>query len=134
VIALTDQARNIDAIGRYISEQSTARTAAAAGWRDQWQAFYSSLGSVEFNYEQQAYDRARNIRLQYNLANATTDAERAAVMTQATEGLSTEEVNGEPDRRRTDGTYVPPPSGSATLAHVALGAGAVVALLLFLRR
>jgi hypothetical protein len=130
VTVLTDQARNIEAIGRYISEQEPARTAAAVAVRDEWQRFASALGDWEANYEQQAYDRARNIRLKFNRANAVTPAERAAVEQQAIGGVSTEEVEGDPDRRTSSGAYIPPPSPSAELARTLAIVGAGVGLLL----
>jgi len=130
MLAVTDQGENIEAIARYISEQAPPRTAEARSIRDEWQRFYSGLSSYEANYEQQAYDRARNIRLRYNRANATTDAERAAVERQAMGGLSTEQINGDPDRRTTDGSYIPPPSSSSRLALIGVGVAAVAALLL----
>jgi hypothetical protein len=130
MLAVTDQGENIEAIARYISEQDPPRTAEARSIRDEWQRFYSGLSSYEANYEQQAYDRARNIRLRYNRANATTDAERAAVERQAMGGLSTEQINGDADRRTTDGSYIPPPSPSSGLVLIGVGVAAVAALLL----
>jgi hypothetical protein len=135
VLVLTDQGRNIEAIAVYIGSAEPARTADAIVVRDEWQRFYSALGDYEANYEQQAYDRARNLRLRFNLANATTEAERLAALEQATRGMTTEEMNGSADRRRTDGTYVPAPSGSAELArNVAIGLGVVLAIVLVGRK
>jgi hypothetical protein len=133
-MVLTDQARNIEAIALYIGEQEPARTPEASAVRDEWQRFYSSLGEFERNYEQQAYDRARNLRLAFNRANATTPEEHAAVEEQALHGVTTEQLDGKADRRRADGSYVPPPSGSTQLQHVAIGLGLVLGLVLILRR
>lgn len=134
MLVLTDQAENIEAIARYIGEQEPARTDAARAVRDEWQRFYSGLGDFERNYEQQAYDRARNLKLRFNQANATTAEQKQAVEDQALRGLSTEQLNGEPDRRQTDGTYVPPPSGSTELAHVVIGVGVALGIVLLLAK
>lgn len=120
--AWTEQGRNIEAIARFFGAQ-TPRTGAAVAARDEWLRFYSALGDFEANFEQQAYDRSRNLKLQYNRANAITAEERAAVEEQALRGVSSEDIAGEPDRRTSTGEYVPPPSGSATLGRVALAAG-----------
>ncbi len=135
MLVLTDQGRNIAAIAVYIGEQIPPRTPAALAVRNEWQSFYSSLGDFEANYEQQAYDRARNLRLKYNLANATTEAERLEALAQGQGGISTEQVDGNADRRRTDGSYVPPPSGSAELVRaVAITAALALGLVLLVRR
>lgn len=134
MIVITDQGRNIDAIARYIGAQVAPRTDAARAVRDEWQRFYSGLSDFEANFEQQAYDRARNLKLQYNLANALTEAERAAVMHQALEGVSSEQVAGDPDRRTSGGTYAPPPSASGQIARAIGAVGIGLGLLLLVRR
>ena len=131
-MALTDQAANIEAIERYIGEQEPARTAAAVQVRDAFLRWAAGLSAFERNFEQQAYDRARNYRLDFNRANATTPAELAAVEEQALRGLSTEQLDGAPDRRTSDGSYVPPPSPGAGVA-LALGIGLAALLLIKLK-
>jgi hypothetical protein len=133
-VALSNQGSNIEAIARYIGGQEPARTPAAIAVRDEWQRFYSGLGDFEKNFEQQAYDRARNLRLKFNRANAVTPEQVAAVEEQALRGVTTEEMAGEADRRTADGSYIPPPSGSTTAAHALIAVGAVVAIVLLLRR
>ncbi len=131
-MALTAQGDNIEAIERYIGEQEPARTAAAVAVRDQFLRYTSTLSSFERNFEQQAYDRVRNFKLDFNRANAITPAEKQAVEEQALRGLSTEQLEGKADRRTSDGSYVPPPSSSSQIAAVAavvLGAGVLVLLL-----
>lgn len=130
---LTEQARNIEAIERYFGD-AKPRTPEAVAVRDEFMVFSSSLGEYERNFEQQAYDRARNLRLSYNRANATTEAERLAAERQALGGLSTEQLGGDADRRTASGAYVPPPSGSSQLARVAAVVGVGVVVVLFLRR
>jgi hypothetical protein len=133
-MALTLQAENIVAIERYIGEQEPARTIAARAVRDDFLRWASGLGAFERNFEQQAYDRARNFRLAFNRANATTPAETAAVEAQAIGGMSTEQAAGAADRRTSDGTYIPPPSGSSQIMTVATIAGVGVLLVLLLRK
>jgi hypothetical protein len=133
-MAVTSQGDNIEAIERYIGETEPPRTAAARAVRDQFLRFASGLGDYEKNFEQQAYDRARNYRLEYNRANAVTPEEKAAVEEQALRGLSTEQLEGDADRRTTDGSYIPPPSGSTELARIAAVGLGVIGLVLLLRR
>lgn len=134
--AWTEQGRNIEAIARYFGA-ATPRTSEAVAARDEWQRFYSGLGELEANWEQQAYDRARNLKLKYNRANAITAAEKAAVEEQALRGVSTEEIEGSGDRRTSSGEYVPPPSPTGelggTLRGVALIAGLGIGALLLLK-
>src|SRR5262245_50567998 len=133
MVVLSDQGANIEAIGRYISEQVAPRTPAAVAVRDEWQRFASSLGTWELNYEQQAYDRARNLKLKFNRANATNAEERERVEAQARGGLSTEQIEGEPDRRTSTGEYTPPPSPSGELARALAIAGVGLGLVLLWR-
>jgi hypothetical protein len=132
-MGMTAQADNIEAIERYIGEQEPTRTPAAKAVRDDFLRFAAALGTYERNFEQQAYDRARNFKLAFNRANATTPAEKAAVEDQALSGLSTEQLEGGADRRQADGSYVPPPSGSSQLV-TALGVGVGVLLLVLVLR
>ena len=135
-MALTEQAANIEAIERYIGEQVPPRTPAAVAVRDEFLRYTSALSSWDRNFEQAAYDRVRNFKLRYNQANAVTAAEKQAVADQALRGLSTEQLQGQPDRRTADGTYVPPPTTSERLGSITgpllalLGVGLGVALLL----
>jgi hypothetical protein len=133
-MGLTAQADNIDAIERYIGEQEPARTAAAVAVRDDFLRFMAGLGDYARNFEQQAYDRVRNFKLDFNRANAVTPAEKAAVEDQAINGLSTEQLEGKPDRRTAEGKYVPPPSGGDQLTKIAIGVGLFLGLVLVLRK
>lgn len=132
----TEQAENIEAIERYIGEQEPPRTAAAVAIREQFLRFMAAMSDWDRNVEQAAYDRVRNFKLEYNRANATTPAQKAAVEEQALRGLSTEQLQGGADRRTADGTYVPPPTTAERLGAPALGVllivgvGALGALLL----
>ncbi len=132
-MALTDQGENIEAIARYIGQQVPPRTPAAVTVRDQWQAWWSNLSDYAKNFDQSAYDHARNWKLRFNEANARTPEELELVKHQATTGLTTEEIEGEADRRREDGSYVPAPSHGETLGHVVLVAGLALGVLLFLK-
>lgn len=131
---LTDQAANIEAIERYIGEQEPPRTPEAARIRDEFLRFTSSLSAWSRNFEQGAYDRVRNYKLAYNRANAITPAEKAAVEAQAKTGLSTEQLQGAPDRRLTDGSYAPPPTtAERLLVPLLVGGGVLLGLLLLTR-
>ena len=126
-MALTDQSANIDAIERYIGEQEPPRTAAAVQVRDRFLRWLAGVSAWARAFDQGTYDVARNYRLEYNRANATTPAERAAVEEQALHGISTEQIDGSPDRRTSDGSYIPPSSAGT---WVAIGAGGLAAVLL----
>lgn len=136
---LTEQSENIAAIERYIGEQVPPKTPAAVAVRDEFLRFMSQMSDYARNFEQAAYDNVRNWKLRYNNANAVTAAEKAAVHEQATRGLSTEQLQGQPDRRLSDGTFEPPPTLGDRLAMpgaVVVGAlvAAGVAYLLIARR
>jgi len=134
-MAWTDQAENIAAIERYIGQQEPPPTPAAVTVRDEFLRFAAALGDYERNFEQQAYDRARNFRLAYNRANAVTVREKEAVEEQAIRGVSTEQIEGKGDRRTSTGAYIPPPSESSKLVMAAAGVGlALVAAVVLLKR
>ena len=134
----TEQETNIEAVERYIGEQEPPRTPEAVKVRDEFLRYVSGLSGWDRLYEQAAWDRVRNFRLRYNTANARTPAELAAVKLQATQGLSTEQLQGQADRRTSTGEYIPPPTTAERLAPFGTGvlvlAGAAVGLLLLLRR
>ncbi len=98
------QAEDIDAINRYIIE-TPVRTPAAQAARDTWILWHDATGAWERNTSRPAFDHARNLRLAFELANATTDAERGQILETAMSGLSAEQMQGQPDRRATDGSY-----------------------------
>lgn len=131
-MALTNQGENIEAIARYFG-QVRLRTAAAAAIVDEWQAFWSGLSDYAKNFDQNAYDRARNLRLKFDRANAVTAEEREAVERKAKTGLSSEQIAGDPDRRTSTGGYIPAPSHGTIVSQVAWGAGLVIGGLVLLK-
>lgn len=134
----TEQETNIEAVERYIGEQVPPVTPEAVKVRDEFQRYMSSLSGWDRLYEQATWDRVRNFKLRYNTANARTPAELAAVKEQALHGLSTEQLQGQGDRRTSTGEYIPPPTTGERLAlpgAVGLAlVGAAVGLVLLLRR
>ena len=102
--AVTLQADDIAAIDRYIMT-TPLRTPAAQAARDAWVLWHDSTGSYDRWFSRPALDHARNMRLAFQLANATTDAERAEVLDTALRGQSVEQSSGEPDRRNQSGEY-----------------------------
>lgn len=136
-VALTEQAENIEAIERYIGEQVPPRTPEAVKVRDEFLRYMAGVSTWERNAEQATYDRVRNFKLRYNQANAVTAAEKQAVMDQALRGLSTEQLQGQPDRRTATGEYIPPPTTAERFGSITggpllalLGVGFGLALLL----
>ena len=98
------QADDLDAINRFISG-ATIRTPAAQALRDQWITWFDTRSSWEKQFDRVTFDEARNKRLDFQLANSLTDAEKAEVRRQASEGISSEQAQGAADRRQTGGTY-----------------------------
>jgi hypothetical protein len=78
-----------------------------------WSAWWISTGdprNYTFLVPDAVWDEARNRRLAFNLANATTAEEKAAVESSATQGVSSEQMRGEQDRRDPEtGTFHLPP-------------------------
>ena len=120
---------DLAAIDVYIKTQ-TAKTKAAIAVRDEWTTWYDGVGWWG-SYSQENYDHARNLRNDFNLANATTREETAAVKDQMQNGLTTEELEGKTRRTLSDGTYAEPLLSESTRATltVALIAAAVGAVL-----
>ncbi len=129
---MSEQSDNLDAIDRYI-KTTPIKTPAASKLRDAWIKYYDATGWYDRNWYSPLYDWARNRKHEFNLANAVTEADKAAAVLQAKKGLSTEELKGEPDRRLASGNYVdPPPPGKEpffpTRVKVAAGIAAVAAV------
>lgn len=123
------QTDDIAAIDAYIT--STApKTPAAVAAKDAWIRWNDGLSLYDRTFDRAALDHARNARLAFELANATTDEERAAILDRALHGISVEQAQGEPDRRSSSGTYseISPGSGLSRFVLWGLGALGVVAL------
>lgn len=125
----TLQADDLDALNKYVTG-TPIRTPQAQALRDQWIAWFDGLSYSQRSFDRPTYDTARNKKLDFNLANATSEAERAEIRKIASEGLSSEEMQGEADRRMTGGTYsgkdggigIAPGFGSAALGTALLAA------------
>lgn len=118
------QADDIDAINRYVTS-TPIRTPAASALRDQWIQWIDTRSAYDRNFDRPTFDAARNKRFDFEIANALTEAEREQIRHVRAEGLSSEEMQGEPDRRTTGGRYTEAaPSSWGGL----IGAGVGIAL------
>lgn len=129
-ILLTD---NLNAVNQYM-HSTPVKTAQAAALLSDWARWWITTGDPSnyiFSIPDAVWDEARNRRLAFNLANATTQAEIDQVHAVATEGVSSEQAAGQQDRRdpNTGLIFVPPPSGLPTWAKT-LAIGAVAGLIL----
>lgn len=132
----TDQADNIDAITTYMTSVATqVKTAAARAKQDEYKAWIDTVGWYNKNYDRPTYDHARNLRNEFNLANATTAAEKQAVQQVLTTGLTTEEMQGEGRRVSSEGKFseqeappVPMPSWVKWAIAGGVGVGILYAL------
>lgn len=99
------QADDIDAINRYIAQDTPVKTKEAGKLRDEWIRWHDSLGWWDKNMDQAVYDRARNLRNAFNLANSTSAKEKAQVKEVQQTGLTTEEMQGGVRRTLSSGDY-----------------------------
>lgn len=100
----TLQADDIDAINRFITS-APIQTEGARKLRDEWIQWIDTRSAAQRNFDRPTFDEARNRRLSFELANALTDAERAEIQRVAAEGLTSEQMQGEADRRQTGGHF-----------------------------
>lgn len=98
------QADDLDAINRYVTG-TPVRTPQAQQAVNGWIEWFDTRSAWQKQFDRVTFDEARNRRLAFELANATTDAERADVQRRANEGLSAEEMQSEADRRQSGGHY-----------------------------
>ncbi len=129
----TLQADNLDAINRFVVG-TTIKTPLASPLRDEWIQWFDTRSAYQRNFDRVTYDQARNRKLAFELANATSEAERAQIMLVATTGLSSEEMQSEADRRQSGGHYseaapTSPLVGLAWLGVSIVGAAAIGAYL-----
>lgn len=102
--------QDIQAIDVYI-KGAPLNTEDAAEVHDEWVAWHNGLG---WWVTEEDYDRARNIRNRFNLANAMTNAERVHVQNVIQSGWTTEEMAGGTSRALSDGMYREPLISSTT--------------------
>lgn len=98
------QAEDIAAIDRYIAN-AEIKTPAGQAAREAWINWHDGTTLLDRYLDRATYDRARNLRLAFELANASTEAERAQIMHRALTGVSTEQIDGGTDRRNSQGRY-----------------------------
>lgn len=121
----TLQADDIDAINRFITS-APIQTEGARKLRDEWIQWVDTRSAAQRNFDRPTFDEARNRRLAFELANALTDAERAEIQRVAAEGLTSEQMQGEADRRQTGGHFSgASPEGWGSLLGWGLGIAAV---------
>lgn len=101
-----DDAANIDAINRYIAG-AKPKTMAGAKARDAWIKWHDSLGWYDKSFPSlEVYDRARNLKNEFEIANAETKEEVKATKEKQQTGLTSEEMRGEASRRLSSGDYL----------------------------
>jgi hypothetical protein len=101
------QSEDMDAVNVYMST-TTIQTPAAAKIHDEWRTWYDDLGWFTRNYESETWDHARNLKNNFNLANATTASDYQAAQEVAQRGLTTEELAGGVRRTLASGQYAEP--------------------------
>lgn len=127
-------AEDIEAINDFFHRSENApRTPEARAAFNAWVKWYEDTKPGAFGWWSDAdFDHARNLRNAYNRANAVTAKEKENVERVITTGMSTEQMQGETDRRDASGNIVEQPPG---LAHSpwfwpAVAAGGTAVLLL----
>ncbi len=117
---VAQQGDDLETINQYIM-YTPLKTKAAEAARDKWVVWYDGLNWVERNAGTATFDRARNLRNEFNLANASTSEEKTQVENVLKTGITSEEAEGGTRRALTSGFYnVPTFSDSTKLGIVAL--------------
>jgi len=107
-IVQMSQSQDLAAIDTFIHSVSLNTNDAKALFTD-WVQWYTNLGWYDLNVNSATYDTARNKRNAFELANAESEADKEQIRQVQTQGISTEQAQGLPDRRDADGNIVPPP-------------------------
>ncbi len=126
--SLGDQAEDIDAVALYMA-QTPAKTPSARQLQDQFKVWLDGVSWWNKRYDRPTYDRARNLRNDFNLANATTPAGRAAAEQVAKTGLTTEQTTGGASRVSSEGRFSEADGGllsDSTALWIKLGFGAAI--------
>ena len=127
----SENAANVEAINDYMHRTSVATPAGAIAL-NAWVPWYEASKPSLFGWWSDAdVDHARNLRNDFNRANAVTAAEKKQVDEVIKTGQTLEQGQGQTDRRNAAGDIVEQPPG---VAHqwwfwpaIALGTGIVVA-------
>lgn len=105
---------DIDAINEFFHRSGNEpKTAAAKAAFNEWVKWYEDTKPGAFGWWSDAdKDHATNLRNAFNRANAVTAQEKATVDRVIKTGLSTEQMQGETDRRDAEGNVVEQPPGA----------------------
>jgi hypothetical protein len=90
---MSDQSDNMEAIYVFM-KGSVPKTTAATTIRSQFLDWYGKLGFWNKTMDSNTYDEARTRRNQFNLKNATTPTQLAAVQDVITKGITSEQMQG----------------------------------------
>lgn len=101
---MTQQAQDIDAVNRYIMS-TKANTQDAKDVRDEWLEFHDGLSTYEKHLESDIWDKVRNFRARFQLANAKTAAAKEKIKEVLDTGMTSEEVQGDVRRTSSTGMY-----------------------------
>lgn len=121
------QSDDLDAINAFFMS-TEAVTPQAVTIKDAWVTWFNQLSWWERTVDGNTYDMARNRRNEFNLANAVTIAEKAQVENVIKTGMSTEQMQGVPDRRLSSGMMPEYLQLLSTPAKLVIGAVAAVAV------
>ncbi len=104
---LRQYASDMDAINRYFMQGVPVKTPAAEKVKREWMLYWKEIKKDWGGYTDEEYDKARNLRNKFNLANTVTKAENLSVAAQiaAAKG-ETEEQYGETRRSGTSGMFL----------------------------
>lgn len=115
---------NMEAINRYFMQGVTVKTAAAEKIKKEWMQFWKDAKRDWTWYTQEEYDKARNMRNRFDLANAVSKDQKVAVAAYQAAGQgSTEEQYGETRRSGTEGMFL---EEEEPLIPTAWKAGAII--------
>lgn len=118
------QSEDMEAVNRYIAS-APLKTKEAGRVHDEWRRWYDGLSWLEKSWDSETWDRARNLRNQFNRANAVTAVEKERAENQIRTGLTTEEIAGGVRRTLSTGDYDVPLLSSST--RLALGGALALA-------
>ena len=103
--------KDMDAINQYFIDHPPTNTAANMLVAD-WASWWANLSWWDKNISTDAFDAARNKVNAYMIANAPP-AQQPVIKQVIAEGITTEEMEGQPKRADAQGNLpVPPPPGS----------------------
>lgn len=132
---MSENAANLQAVNVYF-HTVPAKTREAAAQVTDWVRWWDATGNPDnywFSVPDVVWDEARNRKHAFDQANATSAAELAQVQEVAKTGLSSEQMQGQADRRDpATGNYIIPPAPLVPpwVKPVAIGGAALAVVLL----